>query len=229
MSLIKEPSRQSRKIPVVGIVCLLGMVLLVGGFLWVALGGASAFSVEERVNLTWAILKKENLSFLTTQRQEWQARIGSTRAAWYGIEESQGSIMADVFYGFDMDALTEEDVTVEEDGTVVINFPAPKILTLSLRPESYESVTKRTGLMKFKGIIDDEDEQVQQRLASLKREVLMDMLQHQSLDFKEMEEGIIRFLDPLFQKMGVPYRIEFQDNSPNKAIIDYLKTQGSIS
>lgn len=29
--------------------------------------------------------------------------------------------------------------------------------------------------------------------------------------------------------MGVPYRIEFQDNSPNKAIIDYLKTQGSIS
>lgn len=189
--------------------------------------GIKKSKLTERISSTWVVLKSEKMSFLTTQRQEWQARIGSSRGAWYGVEESQGTVAADVFYGFDMSTLTQDDVTLDADGTVVIKFPPVQILTVSLKPETYEAVTKRTGLMKLKTMVEDSDAEVQKRLGSLRHEVLMDMFQHQKLDFKELEEGIMDFLDPIFQKQGIPYRVEFQDDSPNKAILRYMKQENA--
>ena len=187
--------------------------------------GIRKSEVNERINSTWVALKSEKMSFLTTQKQEWQARIGSSKGAWYGVEESQGTVSAEVFYGFDMASLTQDDVTLDADGTVVIKFPPVTIMTVSLKPETYESVTKRTGLMKLKTVVEDSDDEIKKRLGSLKQEVLMDMFMHQKLDFKELEEGIRDFLDPIFQKQGIPYRIEFQDDSPNKAILKYMKQE----
>ncbi len=203
------------------ILCIM-LVLLVGAVVFL-LKHPSPFDVQQCLDMTWAILKTEKLSFLTTQRQEWQANINSSKAAWFGVEESHGSIMADIYYGFDMSALSEEDVVVEEDGTVVIHFPAPQILTLSLRPETYDAVTKRTGFMKLKTMLDDGDEEAKSRLQSLKRDVLMDMLQNQHFNFDELQEGIQQFLGPIFDKQGIPYRIEFPDRAPSNAVLNYLK------
>lgn len=181
--------------------------------------------VTEKLSTAWVILKSEKMSFITTRRQEWQARIGSSKAAWYGIEESQGTVSADVFYGFDMSQLTQDDVTVEADGMVVIKMPPIQIQTVSLKPETYEAVTKRTGLMKLKTMMDDGDEEVQKRLKALKHGVLMDMFQNQHLEAKDMEEGVRDVLDPIFQKQGIPYRLEFRNDSPNKAILQYMKQE----
>ncbi len=203
---------------------VLAIMLLVVAAAAFLLWGIWASAPTQRVQMTWEVLQTENLSFLTTQRQEWQANLGSTKAAWYGIEESQGTILADVFYGFDMSELSQEDVYQESDGTVVIRFPSPRILTLSLRPETYSSVTKRTGLMFLRGLVEDQDQEVQKRLGSLKREVLLDMLQKQELPLQELEEGILQFLDPIFQKQGIPYRIQFPEQKPQKMILDFMKT-----
>ena len=208
-----------------------GMAWLALGGMGLILGAAALFLLgiwksepTQRLQMTWEILQTENLSFLTTQRQEWQANLGSTRASWYGIEESQGTIIADVFYGFDMGELSQDDVSLEKDGMVVIHFPSPRILTVSLRPETYASVTKRTGLMFLKGLLDDQDQELQKRLASLKQEVLLDMLQRKGLPTKELEEGILQFLDPIFQRQGIPYRVEFPQQSNQKMILDFMKT-----
>lgn len=224
MGVIRRQTKRNGGVPLMAWVVLAAMIaIVIGTCLVMTTRLKNVFAVEERVNQTWAILQTEKLSFLTTQRQEWRAQISSTQAAWFGIEEAQGSVLADVFYGYDMGKLSQGDITVEEDGTVVIQFPSPEILTVSLRPETYESVTKRTGLMKLKSLVSDGDAEMQKRLASLKRDVLLDMLQNQHLDFQELEEGIRQFLDPLFEAQGIPYRLEFPERSPQKAILDYYK------
>ena len=224
MGVIRRQAQRNGGVPLMAWVVLAAMIaIVVGACLVMTTRLKDVFAVEERVNQTWAILQTEKLSFLTTQRQEWRAQISSTQAAWFGIEEAQGSVLADVFYGYDMGKLSQGDITVEEDGTVVIQFPSPEILTVSLRPETYESVTKRTGLMKLKSLVSDGDAEMQKRLASLKRDVLLDMLQNQHLDFQELEEGIRQFLDPLFDAQGIPYRLEFPEQAPQKAIIEYYK------
>ncbi len=227
MNLLKRTNGGSAGVPWRAWLALVIMVLLV----CVALVLYSVFTDdggEQRIEMTWNILKTEKLSFLTTQRQEWQANLDASRAAWYGIEETRGSILTDVFYGFDLTELKEEDVRLEEDGTVVIAFPKPKILTVSLRPETYGAVTKRTGLMVLKNMVEDRDDEVKQRLASLKRDVLLDMMRRQGLPLSELEEGIHDFLDPIFRKQGIPYRLEFPDIRSNGVILDYLKQEPGI-
>ncbi|MGN0866579.1 MAG: DUF4230 domain-containing protein [Oligosphaeraceae bacterium] len=221
MKLQKEPSSRPSMGMAWLILAVMILVVAVAAFL---LWGIWTSTPTQRVQMTWDVLKTEKLSFLATQKQEWQANLGSTKAAWYGIEESQGTILADVFYGFDMSELSQEDVYQEQDGTVVIRFPSPRILTLSLRPETYSSVTKRTGLMFLRGLVEDQDRELQQRLGSLKQEVLLDMLQKKELPIQELEEGILQFLDPIFQKQGIPYRIEFPEQKPQKMILDFMKT-----
>lgn len=223
MGVIQKSKQNSSGVPWMAWVSLLVMIaiLVQGGFFLFRL--PNPFDTQKRIDMTWAILKTEKMSFLTTQRQEWQANINTAQGNWYGVEESQGTIMADIFYGFDMQALSEDDIKVEEDGTVVIHFPTPKILTLSLRPETYSAVTKRTGLMKLKTLLDDGDEEAKARMQSLKRDVLMDMLQNQRLNFDELKEGIEQFLGPIFDKQGIPYRIEFPDRAPSNIVVDYLK------
>ena len=224
MALIQRQIQRKTGVSWMAWVILMAMIALaIGAYLVMTARLKDVFTVEERVNQTWAILQTEKLSFLTTQRQEWRAQINSTQAAWFGVEEAQSTLLTDVFYGYDMGKLSREDIAVEEDGTVVIQFPPPEILTVSLRPETYDSVTKRTGLMKLKSLVSDGDAEMRKRLASLKREVLMDMLQNQHLDFQELEDGILQFLDPLFDVQGIPYRLEFPSRSPQKAILDYYR------
>lgn len=223
-SIIRRKGGMARGKRCLAWLLLAAMVVILLVAAWTILGRTSLSGTTDRRDFTWRILQTEKMSFLTTQRQEWQANIGTARAAWYGIEETKGSILADLYYGFDMSELTQEDIEVEDDGTVVIHLPNPRLLTVSIRPETYDAVTKQSILMKLKTmVLDDADEETRRRFASLKREVLMDMLQNQRYNFDELQDGVKQFLDPIFERQGIPYRLDFPEQAPSRAILNYLK------
>ncbi len=186
-------------------------------------------SDTQKLELTWEMLQTEQLSFLTTARQECRINLDREEATWAGSERTTGSIKADVFYGFDLAKITPDDLEVTPDGVVVIHFPEAEILTLSLDFDSYKAVTKRSGLWKITGAFRDNDEEVQKRLGGLREQALYDLQQQGRLKMEPLEEGILKFLQPLFEKQGIPFEIQFPPQKEGKMIRQYLHaTEGTM-
>ena len=176
-----------------------------------------------KLEVTWEMLQTEQLSFLTTARQECRIYLDHEEATWTGGESTTGSIKAAVFYGFDLAKITPDDLEVDSEGVVVIHFPEPEILTLSLDFDSYKAVTKRHGLWKITGVFKDNDSEVQKRLGGLRQQALYDLQQQGRLKLEPLQEGILRFLQPLFEKQGIPFEIQFPPVKEGKMIRQYLR------
>ena len=175
------------------------------------------------------MLQTEQLSFLTTARQECFINLDREEATWSGGERTTGSIKADVFYGFDLAKVTPDDLEVNPEGVVIIHFPEPEILTLSLDFDTYKAVTKRSGLWKITGAFRDNDEEVQKRLGGLRQQALYDLQQQGRLKLEPLEEGILKFLRPLFEKQGIPFEIQFPPQKEGKMVRQYLRvTEGTM-
>ena len=122
-----------------------------------------------------------------------------------------------------MEKITPDDLEVNGEGVVVIHFPEPEILTLALDFESYRAVTKRSGLWKITGVFRDNDDEVQKRLGGLRKQALYDLQQQGRLKLEPLQEGILRFLQPLFEKQGIPFEIQFPPMKEGKMIRQYLR------
>ena len=87
----------------------------------------------------------------------------------------------------------------------------------------YKAVTKRHGLWKITGVFKDNDSEVQKRLGGLRQQALYDLQQQGRLKLEPLQEGILRFLQPLFEKQGIPFEIQFPPVKEGKMIRQYLR------
>ena len=103
-----------------------------------------------RVSSVVTILKSEPMQFLVSRKitstvaveKEEQSTLWGSRS---------GLLLAEVtvFYGFDLSRLSDDDIKIKQDKTVV-NLGEPSILTLSVDTSSIRFFTKMSGLQYLK-------------------------------------------------------------------------------
>ena len=111
------------------------------------------------------VLKSEPLQFLVSRRiRSTVALEKEEKSTIWG--NRNGLLLAEVtvYYGFDLSRLTDKDVKIKKDKTVV-TLGEPTILTVSVDTDSMRFFTKMSGLQYFKDKIEG---------TSLEKEMLKD-------------------------------------------------------
>jgi hypothetical protein len=68
--------------------------------------------------------------------------------AWYGDRKILFEAAATVKAGIDMNELTDQDIRVNDDATVNITLPRPKILLFNMKPEHMREIFNESGMLR---------------------------------------------------------------------------------
>jgi len=68
--------------------------------------------------------------------------------AWYGDRKILFEAAATVKAGIDLNELTDQDIKLENDTTVTISLPAPKIMLFNMKPENMREIFNESGILR---------------------------------------------------------------------------------
>jgi len=126
--------------------------------------------------------------------------------AWYGDRKILFEAAATVKAGIDLNELTDQDIKLDNDSTVTISLPAPKILLFNMKPENMREIFNESGILRSDFSNQEKDGLLSQGEKDIRAKVAgMDILQRAARNARILVESWLK-------KMGFEaVRVVFKD------------------
>jgi hypothetical protein len=113
--------------------------------------------------------------------------------AWYGDRKILFEAAATVKAGIDLDELTDQDIKQENDSTVTISLPAPKILLFNMKPENMREIFNESGILRSNFSNQEKDGLLSQGEKDIRTKVAtMDILQRAARNARILLESWLK-------------------------------------
>lgn len=113
--------------------------------------------------------------------------------AWYGDRKILFEAAATVKAGIDLNELTDQDIKQENDLTVTISLPAPKILLFNMKPEQMREIFNESGILRSKFSNEEKDGLLSQGEKDIRAKVgQMDILQRAARNARILVESWLK-------------------------------------
>jgi hypothetical protein len=110
--------------------------------------------------------------------------------AWYGDRKILFEAAATVKAGIDMNELSDQDIKLENDSTVTISLPAPKILLFNMKPENMREIFNESGILRSDFSNQEKDGLLSQGEKDIRAKVgQMDILQRAARNARILVES----------------------------------------
>lgn len=113
--------------------------------------------------------------------------------AWYGDRKILFEAAAIVKAGIDLNELTDQDIKQENDLTVTISLPAPKILLFNMKPEQMREIFNESGILRSNFSNEEKDGLLSQGEKDIRAKVgQMDILQRAARNARILVESWLK-------------------------------------
>jgi hypothetical protein len=113
--------------------------------------------------------------------------------AWYGDRKILFEAAATVKAGIDLNELSEQDIRQENDSTVTISLPAPKILLFNMKPENMREIFNTSGILRSNFSNQEKDGLLSQGEKDIRAKVgQMDILQRAARNARILVESWLK-------------------------------------
>lgn len=113
--------------------------------------------------------------------------------AWYGDRKILFEAAATVKAGIDLNELTDQDIKQENDLTVTISLPAPKILLFNMKPEQMREIFNESGILRSNFSNEEKDGLLSQGEKDIRAKVgQMDILQRAARNARILVESWLK-------------------------------------
>jgi hypothetical protein len=113
--------------------------------------------------------------------------------AWYGDRKILFAAAATVKAGIDLNELTEQDIKQENDSSVTISLPAPKILLFNMKPENMREIFNESGVLRSNFSNQEKDGLLSQGEKDIRIKVgQMDILQRAARNARILVESWLK-------------------------------------
>jgi hypothetical protein len=113
--------------------------------------------------------------------------------AWYGDRKILFEAAATVKAGIDMNELTDLDIKLENESTVTISLPAPKILLFNMKPENMREIFNESGILRSNFSNQEKDGLLSQGEKDIRAKVgRMDILQRAARNARILVESWLK-------------------------------------
>jgi hypothetical protein len=113
--------------------------------------------------------------------------------AWYGDRKILFEAAATVKAGIDLNELSEQDIKEENDSTVTITLPAPKILLFNMKPENMREIFNESGILRSDFSNQEKDGLLSQGEKDIRAKVgRMDILQRAARNARILIESWLK-------------------------------------
>lgn len=113
--------------------------------------------------------------------------------AWYGDRKILFETAATVKAGIDLNELTDQDIKQENDLTVTISLPAPKILLFNMKPEQMREIFNESGILRSNFSNEEKDGLLSQGEKDIRAKVgQMDILQRAARNARILVESWLK-------------------------------------
>jgi hypothetical protein len=113
--------------------------------------------------------------------------------AWYGDRKILFEAAATVKAGIDLNELTDQDIKQENDSTVSISLPAPKILLFNMKPENMREIFNESGVLRNEFSNQEKDGLLSQGEKDIRAKVAgMDILQRAARNARILIESWLK-------------------------------------
>jgi hypothetical protein len=113
--------------------------------------------------------------------------------AWYGDRKILFEASATVKAGIDLNELTDQDIKQENDSTVTIYLPPPKILLFNMKPENMREIFNESGILRSNFSNQEKDGLLSQGEKDIRAKVgQMDILQRAARNARILLESWLK-------------------------------------
>jgi hypothetical protein len=113
--------------------------------------------------------------------------------AWYGDRKILFEASATVKAGIDLNELTDQDIKQENDSTVTIHLPPPKILLFNMKPENMREIFNESGILRSNFSNQEKDGLLSQGEKDIRAKVgQMDILQRAARNARILLESWLK-------------------------------------
>jgi hypothetical protein len=113
--------------------------------------------------------------------------------AWYGDRKILFETAAAVKAGIDLNELTDQDIKLDNDSTVTISLPSPKILLFNMKPENMREIFNESGILRNDFSNQEKDGLLSQGEKDIRAKVAtMDILQRAARNARILIESWLK-------------------------------------
>ncbi len=125
--------------------------------------------------------------------------------AWYGDRKILFEAAATVKAGIDLNDLSEQDIKQDNDSSVTVSLPAPKILLFNMKPENMKEIFNASGMLRSDFSNQEKDDLLSQGEKDIRAKVArMDILQRAGRNARILVESWLKKMG--FQAVQVTFK-----------------------